>query len=402
MTLRPRQDRPVGVYLHIPFCERVCPYCDFAVTARRHIPHHEYAHALLAELEARRREALAGRDLRTIYLGGGTPSRWDDDALERVLATLLAACDPVEVTLEANPTDVSPARLARWRQAGVTRVSLGVQSFQPRVLRALGRNHDAQQALRATRAVLEGGELALSIDLIYGGPDHSAQEWEQDLAVVASLTGLRHLSAYNLTVEPKTPFARQRERGLLRVVDEEGCAWMMQRLIQALADLGLRQYEVSSFAALGHEAVHNSGYWLGAEYLGLGVGAHSLTIHEGVAVRRANTRHLAHYLRDPVGAQATTERLSAQEHLLERLYVNLRTTLGLCWSTLREQVSQDADASALLTRAQPLLEELVAQGLLWVRAHSADDPARVYGPTPRGLMLADVIASRVFDLEPST
>lgn len=398
MTPRPRPGAPAGVYVHVPFCDKICPYCDFAVTATRKIPHQQYAAALISELHARQ-SALKGRTLQSVYFGGGTPSRWEHEAMAQVLDAIIEA-DAAggkhlrELTFEANPLDITPASLKAWHQAGLTRISLGVQSFQPRVLAALGRNHDAQAARAAVDAILSDGQLALSIDLIFGCPDQTMQEWAADLEVVRALAqdGLQHVSCYNLTLEPNTPFARQAARGKLQVVDEEGCALMLEQLIATLDELGLKQYEVSSFARPGYEAVHNSSYWLGAEYLGLGVGAHSLSLEPQGVVRRANTRQLAAYLRDPIGAQAHLERLSPLEHFLERLYVNLRTTLGLDWPMLCAQF-EGSLSPATLDDAHALLLHFIEQGLL-VR----DTSGQRFAPTPRGLMVADVMAERLFAL----
>lgn len=398
MTPRPRPGAPAGVYVHVPFCDKICPYCDFAVTATRKIPHLDYAQALITELHARR-SALEARTLQSVYFGGGTPSRWEIDAMAQVLAAIIEQDVDKgqhlrELTFEANPLDITPESLEAWSQAGLTRVSLGVQSFQPRVLAALGRNHDATQARAAVDAILSHGELALSIDLIFGVPDQTPQEWGADLEVVRALAGdgLNHISCYNLTLEPNTPFARQAARGQLQVVDEEGCAHLLEQLIAALAELGLRQYEVSSFARPGYEAIHNSSYWLGAEYLGLGVGAHSLALEPQGVERRANTRQLAAYLRDPIGAQAQIERLSPADHFLERLYVNLRTTLGLDWPVLCAQF-EGSLSQAAFDDAHALLMHFIEQGLL-----ARDKTGERFAPTPRGLMVADVMAERLFAL----
>lgn len=398
MTPRPRPGAPAGVYVHVPFCDKICPYCDFAVTATRKIPHQQYAQALISELHARQ-SALNGRTLQSVYFGGGTPSRWACDAMSQVLDAIIKA-DAAggqhlrELTFEANPLDITPASIEAWHQAGLTRISLGVQSFQPRVLAVLGRNHDAAQAREAVDAILSHGQLALSIDLIFGCPEQTTQEWSADLEVVRGLVqgGLNHVSCYNLTLEPNTPFARQAARGTLKVVDEEGCALFLEQLIEALAEVGLQQYEVSSFARPGHEAVHNSSYWLGAEYLGLGVGAHSLSLEPQGVMRRANTRQLAPYLRDPVGADAHLERLSPSEHFLERLYVNLRTTLGLDWPMLCAQFD-GALSQAAFDDAHALLLHFIEQGLL-----ERDASGQRFWPSPRGLMVADVMAERLFAL----
>ncbi len=238
-----RRDRLAGVYVHVPFCAKVCPYCDFAVTARRDVPHDAYAAAVLGEWRARL-GALEGRDVRTLYIGGGTPSRLSDRALAEIVCTILGDLGGgvAEVTLEANPVDVTPQRVEAWRSMGVTRVSLGVQSFSPEVLVSLGRNHTRDEALAALEA-LQGPEgLAVSADLIYGAPDQSVGSWGRDLRVLSGLTGLAHVSAYHLTVEARTPFARLQERGELELIGEDGAVEMLEGLETVCSGLGLERY----------------------------------------------------------------------------------------------------------------------------------------------------------------
>ncbi|MBA2663288.1 MAG: radical SAM family heme chaperone HemW [Bradymonadaceae bacterium] len=384
-----RRDQRAGVYIHVPFCARLCPYCDFAVSIKAEIPHRAYAEALLAEFAMRAQE-LEGRDVRTIYVGGGTPSLWDRGELSRVLDVVrerLGVAEDVEVTLETNPNQVDEAALREWKAAGINRLSIGCQSFQPRMLQALRRNHSAEVAIEAVeRALSSIGNV--SLDVMYGGPDQGLEEWERDLDQLARFEGLGHVSAYNLTVEPNTAFWTRRKRGSLRVTDEDTCAMMMELLVERCTALGIEQYEVSSFAREGARSQHNSNYWVGGEYLGLGMGAHGLQIDavRGV-LRRNNARKLAHYMRVPLEA-AEIEEVSAHAHLLERLFLGVRTGVGLDFDEVCHQFEHAVDA-ALLEGAAKVLEVMVAEELLVFDG--------VYRPTAAGFQLADSLAERIYD-----
>jgi oxygen-independent coproporphyrinogen-3 oxidase len=389
--VEPRSDFVAGIYLHVPFCARQCPYCDFAVDVRRDIPHRAYADALLAEFESRK-HCLEGRSVRTIYIGGGTPSLWSPAELTRVLETLrqnVGSESLLEICMEANPVDITPEKLEAWADAGVNRLSIGCQSFEPRILKVLNRVHTSEQALGAVELALEksadgSGPGIVSLDLIFGNPEQTMQEWERDLDVVERLEGLKHLSAYNLTIEPGTAFARRKARGRLSVPDDDHAFSMLERLIERCEAIGLERYEVSNFARTGFRSRHNTLYWTGAEYLGLGVGAHSLHIDptDGV-LRRANPRQTADYLEAP-GQPESVEHLSAGEHFVERLFLGVRTREGLDFAQVRHQFRHAVPAEAI-TRAEALLEAFCRQNFL---ARDGD----TFTPTHRGLNLADSLA----------
>lgn len=399
--VRRRRDQAAGVYVHVPFCARQCPYCDFAVDVRATIPHDAYADGLLQEFE-RRKEQLRGRSVHSIYIGGGTPSIWRPDALSRVLQHLRAAIEPaqtgaLEICMEANPVDITRQNLSAWRAAGVTRLSIGCQSFEPRILKALNRNHTRAQALKAVEMALTYGPGEVSIDLMFGNPDQTMHEWMRDLDTVERFEGLQHLSAYNLTIEPGTAFIRRRERGRLRVPDDAQCFEMLEQLIARTAAMGMERYEVSSFARPGHRSRHNTLYWTGAEYLGLGVGAHSLRVESDPAqnpgiFRHANPRLTDAYLQDP-GAPGpctdSTVALSPREHLIERLFLGVRTLAGLDFAQVKFQFEQALPAE-LLERAEVLLNQLCDGGFLTRK----DD---LFLPTHRGLNVADAVAQRFAD-----
>lgn len=270
----------LGIYVHVPFCERVCPYCDFAVVAAGRGPlgaarEARYLAALLRELQGRR-AAYAGRSLATIYLGGGTPSLLRPETLARIIAALRAAFPgaPGEITLELNPGTLECERLPGFRAAGVNRLSIGVQSFGAAVLRRLGRAHPVADCHRTLRAARAAGFRRISLDLIFGAPGQNLAGVLRD-AEAALAHGPEHISAYALTVEPGTPLARAVKEGRVQLPGDDACAEMMSALAQRLEAGGLRRYELSSFARPGGEALHNRRYWRRRPVLGIGPGAHS-------------------------------------------------------------------------------------------------------------------------------
>ena len=390
-AVRRRRDARGAIYIHVPFCASVCPYCDFAVTASSRFEHGAYAEALLEELESRAEGALSGRDVRTVYVGGGTPSRMEWRPLEKVISRArgFAGAALEEVTLEANPSDVTERVADAWVEAGVTRVSLGCQSFEDETLLALGRNHDGAAARAAASLLARRGELSVSVDLIFGSPGQTAESLRRDVGFAAALDGLGHVSAYNLTIEPGTPFARRAERGELGEASDDACVEMLDVLEESLGGAGFERYEVSSFAREGERSRHNSNYWVGGEYMGVGVGAHSLELGELGIARRANVRGVRDYLAGPTRS-GEIELLSPAEHLLERAFVAVRSRVGLSWSELEWQFGGDDEARGALGRLAPALDGLSAQGLL-----EALPGGRGWRPTRRGWLFADALAEKL-------
>jgi oxygen-independent coproporphyrinogen-3 oxidase len=266
----------VGVYVHVPFCQRVCPYCDFAVVGVRALPPElegAYLDALLAELE-QRRAAFEGRSLASLYLGGGTPSLLRPDSVRRIVDavfTAFPAGGPVETTLEVNPGTVERERLPGFRGAGVNRVSVGVQSFQDTTLKRLGRAHRAEEARRTLAAARAAGFRAVCLDLVFAAPGQGLADFQADLAETLAF-GPEHVSAYELTVEEGTPFALAAARGQLRRASEETVVAMIEMAEERLGAAGYERYELSNYARPGFAAVHNRRYWERRPVLGLGVG----------------------------------------------------------------------------------------------------------------------------------
>jgi len=320
------------LYLHVPFCARRCGYCDFAIAVRRDVPSAEYADAVLAEWRRWRDDSRWGAfpALQTLYAGGGTPSRLAPEALHRIVEGITAdrpLAPGAEVTLEANPEDVSADRARAWRAAGINRVSLGVQSFDPAVLHWMHRTHTAQDVPRAVSAIRDAGIANLSLDLIYALPAELNRDWAWDLNLALALEP-DHLSLYGLTVEPHTPLGRWVDRGEVRPTSDERYVEEFLLAHARLTGAGFRHYEVSNYAWPGREAVHNAAYWRRAPYLGLGPSAHS-----AVGDRRWwNVREWAawsHAIQGGASGVAGEERLEPAAVAVEDLYLGLRTDGGV-------------------------------------------------------------------------
>jgi oxygen-independent coproporphyrinogen-3 oxidase len=325
----------LGVYVHIPFCERVCPYCDFAVEGVGSVTPEgetEYVNLLLRELDRVCRklpERLVDRPLSTVYLGGGTPSLLSPGAVERLLEALRARFrgDPEEVTLELNPGTAECARIPAFRAAGVTRLSVGLQSFDNMTLKRLGRAHKGDEALRGLEACLGAGFRSVSVDLIYGAPGQTEWTLRADVSRVCELA-VPHVSAYGLTVEPGTPFAGAQERGLLRLPDEDVALRMMGSLRAELVAAGYAQYEISNFAWPAHESRHNLRYWRREDVLGLGVSSASLL--GDLRTRNLRTRQgWAQAIGSGGLAWEERERLSPLDTRRETLFLGFRMTRGI-------------------------------------------------------------------------
>lgn len=375
--MEPSVPRELGLYIHFPWCRALCPYCDFpVVVARREPPHRAYLDAVLGELDERA-PGLDGRTLRSIYLGGGTPSLWDPACVAELIARVTARwhADPaaLEITVEANPIDCTPERMAAWRAAGVGRVSIGVQSWEAADLTALGRDHTMGDGPAAIDAAHRAGFDVVSADLILGAPGVARDPRTAPPSVAAAIaSGVAHLSVYELTIEPATAFGKRARAGTLPVLPEDDLAALYEATHHSLVSAGFEHYEVSSYARPGRRAVHNSLYWRGAEYLGLGMGAASFVrADDGTAVRQVNSRRLADYLGGGTARVAERTPLSPDEVLTDELWLAMRTSDGAPAATLG-----------------PVGDWLVASGLGEIRGD------RIC-PTLRGFLFSDQIAARV-------
>jgi len=353
---------PFGVYLHVPFCAARCDYCAFATWTDRDVLMEDYARACVAEL----RRAYRVEDVpeaTSLYVGGGTPSRLAPDTLAEVLGAV-ALAPGAEVTVECNPEDASAGRFARWRRAGVNRVSFGVQAMVPHVLAALGRRHGTTQAARAVSLAGEAG-FEVSVDLILG----AAAETDADAAAsVEAVLGLdprpAHVSAYLLSVEPGTPLAADPARH----PDDDASARRYELVDAALADAGLRWYEVSNWAVPGHECRHNRLYWAQGDYRGIGCAAHSHRRGRRWWNLRTPERYIA-AVRSGAPVTAGEEVLTDEQVRFERLALALRTAEGVPAWALPDDPALDrlvrrSPERAVLTVAGRLLANEVTTRLL--------------------------------------
>ena len=314
-----------GIYVHIPFCKRRCLYCDFFSTTLLG-RQKEYVEALLKEIAARRNET--GEPIRTIYLGGGTPSTLDSADISRLLQAIGTA-DATEITMEINAGDADTAYLQAIRQAGVNRLSIGIQSFQDELLQLIGRRHTAAQAMDAVHMAQEAGFDNISIDLIYALPSQRMAQWKADIETALSL-GIQHISCYGLMYEEGTVLTKLLEDGQITAIDEDTENAMYDYLCERLKEAGFVHYEVSNFALPGYEAQHNSNYWNSTPYTGIGAGAHSYTRKDGETVRSWNPNDLDAYIE---GINSGTlvreyERLTERDVYNEQVMLGLRTSRG--------------------------------------------------------------------------
>lgn len=284
---------PLSLYVHVPWCVRKCPYCDFnSHELRGELPERDYIDALIRDLELAL-PSVWGRAVQTVFIGGGTPSLFSPGAIDRLLSELrarLVLAPDAEVTLEANPGTIEAERFTGFRNAGINRLSLGVQSLNPRHLQALGRIHDRRQALDAIAAAKASFDN-INVDLMYALPGQSLEQAIADLGEVLE-HGPQHVSAYHLTIEPNTYFHRYPPQ----VPDEDAAADMQERIETLLRSHGYRHYETSAFAQPGYQCRHNTNYWCFGDYLGIGAGAHSKISFPDRIVRQMRYKQPREYL----------------------------------------------------------------------------------------------------------
>ena len=331
------------LYIHVPFCARRCSYCDFAIAVRRQVPSDAFVAAIEREWTDWQSHPawLDSPTVETIYFGGGTPSRLEPAALERLVDRIRRdrpVAEQAELTLEANPEDVDEPHASAWRRFGINRVSLGAQSFDPGVLAWMHRTHDAPRIGAAVDALRAGGFDDISLDLIYAVPRVLERRWADDLEQALALTPT-HLSLYGLTVEPKTPLGRWTARGESMPLDDERAAEEYLEGHERLGRAGFEHYEVSNAARPGRRARHNSAYWRRAPFIGLGPSAHSGFGNE----RRWNVREWEEYHRrsDQAGpVMSDSETLSPEQVALEDLYLGLRTSDGIAATLVPPEMAE--------------------------------------------------------------
>ncbi len=320
-----------GIYIHIPFCKQACSYCDFYFVTR-HQQKDEFVRALIKEIEDKKDSIYTTETIETIYFGGGTPSLLSKKELSDILEAIYATfdVDAQEITLELNPDDVTAQYLKDIRNIGVNRVSMGVQSFNKDLLRFMNRAHSAEEALRCLELLQSSGIDVFTVDLIYGNPRQSVAMLDKDLDTLLSFNP-PHVSAYSLTIEPKTRLGKQLELGRLIPAEDDQVEIHFDLVEQKLAAKGIERYEVSNFARKGKEAIHNTNYWSHKNYLGLGPGAHSFWWNEENtgAYRWENKPNLESYLTRKNSTEVNKEFLDLYSLAEERIMLGLRTMKGI-------------------------------------------------------------------------
>jgi len=373
-----------GIYIHIPFCKQACHYCDFHFSTNRS-SQSEMVEMFRTEIELQR-SFLSGEAIDTIYFGGGTPSLLSPTQLSGLLETLYRhhpiSISP-EITLEANPDDLSMERLIEFRHAGINRLSIGVQSFQNETLEKLNRAHDASLARDSIWNAYRAGFDNISIDLIYAIPWQDDESWKENVRETLRFEP-QHISAYSLTVEDKTVFGRWARQGKFRSVDDDHAANQLQSLVEMLALGGYEQYEVSNFCRPGFISIHNSNYWNDRKYLGIGPSAHS---YNGLS-RQYNASNNPFYIKSIRNKviPATVELLSREDKINEYLLTSLRTSWGVDLSRLRDEHGLDLE----LVQEQ-YLNTLQTNGLATIHGGR-------FVLTMKGKLVADRIASDLFVL----
>ncbi len=390
MTANRAEPRPsAGVYLHWPFCERKCPYCDFYTFGREHPDFGRapaYAAALIDEIRtAPARLGLAPRPpVDTIYFGGGTPSLMGARTLANLMATLgevFELAPDREITLEVNPTTAEAAELEGMLAAGVNRLSVGCQSFNDRVLAGLGRVHDAATTRCALERMRALGIANLSLDLIFGAPTQSLVDLAADLDELLAFAP-EHVSAYNMTIHEGTPFDRRQREGRLALASEDEQAAMFELMLERLAEAGYEHYEISNWARPGRRSRHNSKYWRAGDVYGFGVSAHGVV--DGRRVE--NPRALGEYLNSDARRLALASEPPADERARrgEIMMLALRRVDGVGWDELDHWLGADARACYAGE-----LDRLSAEGLI-------EPPTDGLRLTRRGILLSDMVMERFF------
>ncbi len=375
-----------SLYVHIPYCQAKCPYCDFNSYAASTWPEDDYTRALIREIERRSAEApFSGQRLRTVFFGGGTPSLFAPDSIGKILDAAdrrFGIESGAEITLEANPGTVGPAKLAGFRATGINRISFGAQSFNAATLRFLGRIHSAEETRAAARMAHRAGFERINLDLIFAVPGQTLAAVRNDIAEAAALEP-DHLSAYNLTFEEGTAFFAEMKRGRITPAGSDEQAAMYSFVREEIPRRGYKMYEISNYARPGCEARHNLTYWRAQSYVGVGAGAHSFALgHEGYGRRWWNHRAPGVYIKAALGegiAEAGAEEIDAATGASEFIFLNLRLRDGFATADFHARFGVEFD-----TRFGATAARLFEGGLL-------ERSAEKVRLTERGLELADSV-----------
>lgn len=370
-----------GIYIHIPFCRQACHYCDFHFSTNLERTE-EMTRAIISELELRR-DYLKKEPIETIYFGGGTPSLLPSDLIGKIIEKILVdySCDIKEITLEANPDDLSEENLHAWKSQGVDRLSLGIQSFNESVLKFYNRAHTANESIQAIEKARKIGFEKFSLDLIYGFPHEDHSIWKLDLSqAIAQNPG--HISSYALTVEPKTTLGNWTKNGKFMPADDEFTATQFELLQEETSKAGYIQYEISNFGKPDQFALHNTNYWKGVPYLGVGPSAHSFDGSNRGFNPSSNSKYLK-ILENGI-SPFEVENLKGNDLLNEYLLTGLRTIWGVDFQYILDLYQVD-----LLTVKKDILARMNQEGwLLWQDKNLSLSKS--------GKLLADSIAAALF------
>ncbi len=369
-----------GIYIHIPYCKVACHYCNFHFSTNSSTQN-DFVAALLLEISLQK-EYLQNEKIETIYFGGGTPSVLSSVALEKILDALhqnFAVVSEVEITLEANPDDVSKERISEWKQSGINRFSLGIQSFFDEDLQWMNRSHNAHNAKVCLQWICEAGFNNTNIDLIYGIPGMSAERWQQNLDTFLSFD-MPHLSAYCLTVEPKTALDKMVKTGKSATTNDAQAVLHFEMLINFMRNNGYEHYEISNFSKANQYSKHNTAYWFGKKYLGLGPSAHSFNGNS----RQWNISNNNAYIKSLLQKNELPfeeEQLSIANQFNELLMTRLRTQWGIDLQLLQQKFS-----AAIINELQNDMQPYIESNHLKIEN-------QVLTITPKGKFIADKLIS---------
>lgn len=371
-----------GIYIHIPFCKQACHYCDFHFSTNKDLID-EMVNSICLELESRKDFLQKESNIKTIYFGGGTPSLLSASHLDRIMEEISKwySLDLEEVTLEANPDDLDIANLQNWKTLGIDRLSIGIQTFNPETLQFYNRAHTAAESLKAIESAKSMGFEKLSVDLIYGFPSDSHDIWKNDLEIALSQNP-GHISSYCLTVEPKTALGNWHKKGKYKAASEDFAAEQFEILMQSMEDAGYVQYEISNFGKPGQFALHNTNYWKGVPYLGIGPSAHSF---DGRS-RGSNIANNVQYIKKLKNWESvyTDEILNKDDTANDYILTSLRTIWGTDLTYLKDNSGYDLEdlkkETFKMLRKEKLIQEDYNKIIL----------------TKKGRLLADSIAESLF------
>jgi len=369
-----------GIYIHIPFCKQACSYCNFYFLTRKELVG-PFVESLVEEIKSYRDHPFSDETIRTIYIGGGTPSLLDVNQLDTIFSTLRSVFDlaPEEITMEMNPDDVSVDYLRSLRTLGINRASMGVQSFDPSLLLFMHRAHNPEEAQLALEKLQKANFPSFTADLIYGNPGQSLDQLDRDLDRLLSYDP-PHISAYSLTIETGTRLGKQAELGRLNVPDDDMVASHFDLVEKKLLQNGIRRYEVSNFAKQGQEAIHNSNYWRHINYLGLGPSAHSLYWSGSGARRWSNKKDIKLYLSQKWEMLTDEDsELDLPDLAEERLMLGLRTVWGVYPASLETTYSYELSERQMQWLKKQRKEGFVQPGENVIRL------------TEKGLKIADYL-----------